>query len=46
MKSASANEIRSYVKEQGMLFLLDDGLQKVVQGLTTTEEVLRVATID
>src|SRR5690625_3166208 len=46
MQSASASELRSDVKEQGMLFLLDDGLQKGVQGLTTTAEVLRVATSD
>ena len=46
MTSASASKIRDYVKNEGMLFLLDDGLNKVQQGLTTTEEVLRVATID
>lgn len=46
MQSASASEIREHVKEQGMLFLLNDGLQKAKQGITTTEEVLRVATID
>lgn len=46
MTSASASKIRGHVKNEGMLFLLDDGLKKVKQGLTTTEEVLRVATID
>ena len=46
MTSASASKIRKYVKNEGILFLLDDGLKKVQQGLTTTEEVLRVATID
>ncbi len=46
MTSASASKIREYVKNEGILFLLDDGLTKVQQGLTTTEEVLRVATID
>lgn len=46
MESASAAKIRAFVKERGMKFLLDDGLEKVKQGLTTTEEVLRVATID
>lgn len=46
MQSRSADEIRTYVKEQGMKFLIDDGLLKVKQGLTTTEEVLRVATTD
>lgn len=43
MESASAAKIRNYVREKGMLFLLDDGLLKVKQGITTTEEVLRVA---
>jgi len=46
MSSASASKIRNYVKEAGMLFLVDDGLLKVQQGLTTTEEVLRVATFN
>lgn len=45
MKSASASEIRKYVEELGISFLITDGLQKVAEGLTTTEEVLRVATI-
>lgn len=46
MESASANKIHNYVKENGQLFLLDDGLLKVKEGLTTTEEVLRVATLE
>src|SRR5699024_5358195 len=43
MESASADRIRNYVKEAGLPFLLEDGLGKVALGLTTTEEVLRVA---
>jgi len=46
MEAASASKIRQYVRERGMLFLQDDGLKKVQEGITTTEEVLRVATID
>src|SRR5690625_4133581 len=46
MKSASASEIRQYVKRLDIPFLMDDGLLKVSQGLTTTEEVLRVATMN
>ena len=42
LNTGTRSEILHYVKENGMLFLLDDGLQKVAQGLTTTEEVLRV----
>ncbi len=43
MSSSSASKIRQYVQQTGMLFLTDDGLIKVQQGLTTTEEVMRVA---
>lgn len=46
MQQSSFVEIQNYVKEKGMKFLLDDGLAKVTQGLTTTEEVLRVASLD
>ena len=46
MSSASASQIRHYVIEQGFNFLLHDGLDKVKQGLSTTEEVLRIATIE
>lgn len=46
MNAASFSELHDYVKRTGMKFLLDDGLAKVAQGLTTTEEVLRVASID
>lgn len=46
MQSASASQIRNYVIENGFKFLLHDGLDKVKQGLSTTEEVLRIATIE
>ncbi|TXL62472.1 type II secretion system protein GspE [Cerasibacillus terrae] len=46
MQSVSASKIREYAKETGMKFLLDDGLMKVADGLTTTEEVLRVASME
>lgn len=42
----SPTEIRSYARSQGFKTLLEDGLGKVVDGLTTMEEVLRVATTD
>mgnify|MGYP001171389129 CR=1 FL=1 len=41
-----AGEIRRYVQEKGMKFLIDDGLLKVRDGITTTEEVLRVAVLE
>lgn len=42
----STMTLRSHMKETGYYNLLEDGLLKVQQGLTTTEEVLRVATAD
>ncbi|MBM7701353.1 GspE/PulE family protein [Metabacillus iocasae] len=38
--------LRQLAVKNKMLFLLDDGLIKVKQGLTTTEEVLRVSTLE
>ncbi|MFQ3542617.1 GspE/PulE family protein [Halobacillus rhizosphaerae] len=38
--------IRKYAWEQGMIFLMDDGLLKVKRGLTTIEEILRVTKND
>lgn len=46
LNRASGNDIRDYMQQSGYNTLLQDGLQKVLQGVTTTEEVLRVATID
>ena len=46
LDQVSMNEIKSYVREQGMQFLIDDGLDKVKQGFTTLEEVMRVAIIE
>lgn len=46
MSSSSAHVLFEAAKKSGMSFLIDDGLRKVQQGLTTTEEVLRVATTE
>lgn len=46
MNNSSIAEIKDYMKEESMQFLLDDGLIKVKQGITTLEEVLQVATED
>ncbi|MBU8905051.1 GspE/PulE family protein [Desertibacillus haloalkaliphilus] len=35
--------IRRYALKNGTIFLIDDGLIKVKQGITTTEEILRVS---
>ena len=42
MDGRSASEIMRHARDHGMLTLLDDGMAKVEQGLTTREEVLRV----
>lgn len=45
LKKASANIILEQAKKEGMLTMLEDGLQKVEKGFTTIEEVLRVTKI-
>ncbi len=42
MKGATADEIEAQAKQEGMLTMLEDGIFKAVQGITTLEEVLRV----
>lgn len=38
--------LREMATRNGTIFLIDDGLEKVKRGITTTEEVLRVALIE
>ncbi|WJY28170.1 GspE/PulE family protein [Sporosarcina trichiuri] len=40
---ATPAKMRDAAVDSGTVFLVDDGLEKVKQGMTTTEEVLRVA---
>lgn len=42
MNKETLQNIHEYATNNGMIFLLDDGLLKVKQGLTTLEEVLHV----
>ncbi|MEY8751710.1 GspE/PulE family protein [Alkalicoccobacillus gibsonii] len=42
MNKETIQNIHDYATSNGMIFLLDDGLLKVKQGLTTLEEVLHV----
>src|SRR5262249_62063184 len=42
MQRANANMIKATAIKQGMRTLLQSGSQKVLEGLTTAEEVLRV----
>ena len=43
VSGASVNEMKQLARDEGHRFLRDDGLLKAWQGLTTVEEVLRVA---
>ena len=42
LKGSSVDEIESRAKEEGMMTMLEDGIFLAVQGVTSTEEVLRV----
>ncbi|MCM2675181.1 GspE/PulE family protein [Alkalicoccobacillus plakortidis] len=42
MNKQTIHDIQEYAANNGMIFLLDDGLLKVKQGITTMEEVLHV----
>jgi type IV pilus assembly protein PilB len=44
MKGATAEVIEEQAKKEGMITMLEDGIFKSIQGLTTLEEVLRVIT--
>ncbi|MHB1421172.1 MAG: type II secretion system ATPase GspE [Bacillota bacterium] len=43
MQKSSAEELREMAKNHGMISLRDDGVQKALKGLTSVEEVMRVA---
>lgn len=42
IKGATADAIEAQAKKEGMLTMIEDGIVKAVQGITTIEEVLRV----
>lgn len=46
MNGESFSKLRDTAMKYKTIFLIDDGLLKVKQGLTTTEEVLRVAILE
>ena len=39
---ATSSELRAWAREHGMRTLREDGLRKVLSGMTTVDEVLRV----
>ncbi len=43
IKNATSDEIEEQAKKEGMLTMIEDGIFQAVQGLTSIEEVLRVA---
>jgi type IV pilus assembly protein PilB len=45
-RGASVSEIQEYARRLGFRSLRFDGIKKVLRGLTTVEEVLRVAAVD
>ena len=42
LRNADSNTIKRVAREDGMISLRDDGARKVLAGMTTIEEVLRV----
>jgi len=42
IKNSSSAEIETAAKEQGMITIFEDGMQKALLGMTTIEEVLRI----
>ncbi|OGD68476.1 hypothetical protein A2996_01550 [Candidatus Campbellbacteria bacterium RIFCSPLOWO2_01_FULL_34_15] len=42
MKNATSDQIEEQAKNEGMMTMIEDGIFKAVQGVTTIEEVLRV----
>jgi type IV pilus assembly protein PilB len=46
MNEDSTHKLKEHAIKNKTIFLIDDGLLKVKQGLTTTEEVLRVAILE
>ncbi|MBW8350211.1 Flp pilus assembly complex ATPase component TadA [Bacillus sp. IITD106] len=46
MNNEPFTRLKELAVENGTIFLIDDGLLKVQQGITTTEEVLRIAIVE
>lgn len=45
MRQATAKEIEAQAIQEGMVTLMQDGFLKVLEGITTVEEILRVAVL-
>ncbi|MEK7115371.1 MAG: GspE/PulE family protein [Patescibacteria group bacterium] len=44
MKGGTSDEIEAQARKEGMLTMIEDGIFKAAQGITSIEEILRVAT--
>ncbi len=42
MSGGTADQIEEQARKEGMITMIEDGIFKAVQGITTIEEVLRV----
>ncbi|QQG43930.1 MAG: type II/IV secretion system protein [Candidatus Roizmanbacteria bacterium] len=45
LQESSAKEIETQARKEGLIIMLQDGYLKVLEGITTIEEVLRVANV-
>jgi hypothetical protein len=45
-ENASMAQLRSQARKDGMMTLLEDGMDKVARGFTTMEEILRIAELE
>ena len=41
-QNPDVNQLRKLCRERGLVTLREDGFKKVIQGLTTVDEILRV----
>jgi len=46
MKRATIKEMKDKATEHGMRTLREDGIEKVIKGITTIDEVLRVTQVE
>ena len=46
MSSPSVSALRKFAVEQGMVEMYQDGILKVLEGITTLQELQRVATME
>jgi type II secretory ATPase GspE/PulE/Tfp pilus assembly ATPase PilB-like protein len=42
MQKANADQIQAQAVKNGMTVMLEDGIKKVLSGITTIEEIIRV----